>query len=406
MNRSLWHTFLFAGGSAALAVLIVIYPRVAIDASLAGLQIWWEHVFPALFPFFVLSELMIGFGVVTFFGMLFEPIMRPIFKVPGNGAFVMVMGMISGFPAGARITARLYEEKRLTKTEAERLSSFTSFSNPLFIFGVTAIGFFGEPSLGIVLALAHYSGNICVGLTMRLYKSGQSIGRRRTRERLRPFSFFSEALRNMHRERIRRWKPLGKMLGDAVTVSVTTLLSIGGFIALFSMLAALLNEIHLTDSVGHLLGLLLGKAGFSTVLGYALIPGLFELTIGANEIGSSDAPLIERTVLVSLLLGFSGFSIQAQAVSILVQAGLSAKPFLIGRLFHAFYASAASIFFYRLLDPVEKTNLLSSDVTVYLHIPDLVVAHKTAGSLITLAGLLLFILILLFRAREKNQANR
>lgn len=139
------------------------------EASLRGLTMWWEIVFPSLLPFFIVSEMLIGFGVVKFIGVLLEPLMRPLFRVPGVGGFVWAMGMASGFPAGAKLSARLRQEGQLTQIEAERLASFTNSSNPLFIFGAVAVGFFHNPQLGVILALAHYLGNICVGLMMRFY---------------------------------------------------------------------------------------------------------------------------------------------------------------------------------------------------------------------------------------------
>ncbi|GGL44872.1 sporulation integral membrane protein YlbJ [Sporolactobacillus putidus] len=392
MNRSRSVTYFLAAGSAGLALLMVKYPATAVNASLQGLQLWWNKVFPALFPFFVLSELMIGFGVVTFAGVLLEPVMRPLFKVPGIGGFVFMMGLISGFPAGARITARLYEEKKLTKIEAERLSSFTNFSNPLFLFSVTAVGFFHQAVLGIVFALAHYTGNIGVGLMMRFYKSGKSSPVKERDSR----SVFSKALRSMHAERLNRYQPFGKTLGDAVTSSVSILLTIGGFIALFSMVNQLMIQIGVSGLLEKAFGSLLGMIGFAPELGSAAVPGIFELTIGALQIGGSPAPLTERVVLASALLGFCGFSIQAQAVSILSQAGLSAKPFLIGRLFHAFFSGVAALFLYRFFHINEKLKnepsfALSPQPGFFSN------TGLSIGPLVTVSVLLIFIMILLNR---------
>ncbi|WP_332237482.1 sporulation integral membrane protein YlbJ [Sporolactobacillus sp. KGMB 08714] len=392
MNRSRSVTYFLAAGSAGLAFLMVKYPTVAVNASLQGLQLWWDKVFPALFPFFVLSELMIGFGVVTFAGVLMEPIMRPIFKVPGIGGFVFMMGLVSGFPAGARMTARLYEEKKLTKIEAERLSSFTNFSNPLFLFSVTAIGFFHQAVLGFVFALAHYIGNIGVGLIMRCYKPGKD---KAADERLH-HSVFSKALRSMHQERLKRYQPFGKALGDAVTSSVGILLTIGGFIALFSMINQLMIQIGVSALLAKTFGFLLGIAGFKPDLGTAAVPGIFELTIGVRQIGGWPAPLIERVVLASALLGFCGFSIQAQAVSILSQAGLSAKPFLIGRLFHAFFSGAAALFLYGFLHIDEK--LKNETALAFSPRSDVLSGSASAlGPWVTVSVLLIFIMILLKR---------
>ena len=44
-----------------------------------------------------------GMGVVHFIGVLMEPLMRPLFNVPGTGAFVLAMGIASGYPLGAAL---------------------------------------------------------------------------------------------------------------------------------------------------------------------------------------------------------------------------------------------------------------------------------------------------------------
>lgn len=130
-----------------LTVSIISFPKESVNAFVRGLEMWWGIVFPALFPFFVMTELLITFGVVRFLGVLLEPLMRPFFKVPGEGGFIWIMGMVSGFPMGAKLTARLRKEGRLTRVEAERLISFTNSPNPLFIFGAVAASFFNNVEL-------------------------------------------------------------------------------------------------------------------------------------------------------------------------------------------------------------------------------------------------------------------
>lgn len=117
-----------------LTFSLVLHPQAALQASIRGLNIWWEVVFPSLLPFFIIAELLISIGVVKFIGVILEPLMRPLFRVPGIGGFVWAMGMASGFPAGAKLSARLRKSNQLTQIEAERLVSFTNSSNPLFYF--------------------------------------------------------------------------------------------------------------------------------------------------------------------------------------------------------------------------------------------------------------------------------
>ena len=92
-----------------------------------------------------------------------------------------------------KLTARLRQEGQLTKTEAERLVSFTNSSNPLFIFGAVSVGFFHNAKLGIILAFAHYLGNISVGLIMRFHGKKEPKKRECTIENIQleqPFLLF------------------------------------------------------------------------------------------------------------------------------------------------------------------------------------------------------------------------
>lgn len=124
-----------------LGVSIILFPEQSFEASFRGIQLWIEVVFPSLLPFFIVAELLMAFGVVKFIGVLLEPMMRPLFNVPGTGGVVLGMGLASGYPAGTKITSQLRKENAISKTEGERLISFTNASNPLFIFGAVSIVF-------------------------------------------------------------------------------------------------------------------------------------------------------------------------------------------------------------------------------------------------------------------------
>ncbi len=61
--------------------------------------------------------------------------MKPIFNVPGIGAYAFIMGIISGYPVGAKIVTEFRKNGECSKAEAERLLAFTNNSGPLFIIG-------------------------------------------------------------------------------------------------------------------------------------------------------------------------------------------------------------------------------------------------------------------------------
>lgn len=324
-----------------MASSLIIFPEESFEASIRGLNMWWEIVFPSLLPFFILSEMLIGFGVVKFIGVLLEPLMRPLFKVPGVGGFVWAMGMASGNPAGAKLAARLRQERQLTKIEAERLAAFTNCSNPLFIFGAVSVGFFNNPKLGVLLALAHYIANFFVGIVMRFHGREEEAKRyRKERKRIS----IKVALRALHRTRINDKRPIGKILGDAVTSSIQTLLMIGGFIILFSVINRLLFHLHITGAIAFFVDQLLLLIQLPKEMSIPIISGIFEITLGSKLTSQvQGSTILQQAIVVSFILGFAGLSVQAQVASIFAQTDMRYKPFFIARILQGVFASILTI---------------------------------------------------------------
>lgn len=272
-------TGLLALFSLFLVLSIVSFPKQAYESSLRGLTIWWDVVFPALLPFFITAELLIGFGVVHFLGILLEPLMRPLFRVPGVGGFVMSMGIASGYPMGAKLTVRLREQGIITRSEGERLVSITSTSGPLFMFGAVAVGFFHDVTLGIIIAAAHYIAAFQVGIVMRFHDvHGEATPPSKQSRR----SLFYRALQAMHRARIKDDRNFGILMGEAVMSSVQTLLMIGGFIIIFSVIINIMNLIGVSTLLSLLFSIILMLFGISADFSLPLIAGLFEITLGSQ----------------------------------------------------------------------------------------------------------------------------
>ncbi len=362
---------------------------------------WWEIVFPSLLPFFIISEMLIGFGVVKFIGVMLEPLMRPLFKVPGVGGFVWAMGMASGQPAGAKFTSRLRQEGQLTQIEAERLVSFTNSSNPLFIFSAVAVGFFNNPKIGLLLAAAHYLGNICVGVIMRFYGKETPEESEEDRKKFK----IRTALSALHQTRIKDNRPIGKLLGDAVNSSIQTLLMIGGFIILFSVINRLLYELHITAILAKSIELLLSTLSFPDMLSIPFISGVFEITLGSQLISDvKDATLLQQVVITSFILAFSGFSIQAQVASILAQTDIRFKPFFIARILQGIFASFFALLLWKPLYIRFTSNEQPSnawpvfgDGSLSNHYYSQMVEF---GPMITIFSLFIYILILFARLKK------
>jgi sporulation integral membrane protein YlbJ len=358
MIKAYLKTFILAATAIILVISIIIYPKETYMASVNGLKMWWDVVFPSLMPFFILSEVLMGFGVVHLIGVLFEPLMRPLFRVPGSGGFVWAMGISSGFPAGAKLTARLWHQKQLTTLEAERLVSFTNCSNPLFMFSAIAVGFFHNAALGIVLAVSHYLGNFFVGLIMRFhgYKKEPKTNRDLYRGK-----GLKNAFKHMHEARLADNRPIGQLLGDAVQQSTKTLLMIGGFIILFSVLSKMMDLLHVAEMLSDVIKQFFILFSLSEQLSLPLIKGIFEITLGSNLTSLAQSSLLQQAVITSFILAFSGFSVQAQVASILADTDIKFRPFFIARIIHGFLSAFICLLVFPYLYHV-KSNASSAFV--------------------------------------------
>ncbi len=393
-----FQTLLIFVSIVTMAVILIIYPGQAFDASVRGLKMWWEIVFPSLLPFFITAELLIGFGVVTFIGTLFEPIMRPLFNVPGAGSFAWMMGMASGYPSGAKITTRLREEGVLSQVEAERLVSFTNASSPLFIFGAIAVGFFHNAQLGLLIAVAHYVGNALVGICMRFHGTKeQESGSINYSKR---FSI-KRAFKDMHQTRMKQKEPLGHMLGQAVTQSIQTLLMIGGFIILFSVLTSLLLVTGITPFIVHLMQFLFQMVSIPLAFALPFLSGLFEITIGAQMISQIQTdPILHHLILISFMLGFNGLSVQAQVSSIIAKTDIRFFPYFFARVLHGIVSSVLVILLYHPLYASRITDTVLSNAhepmtpNIFEHVFNLLQSY---GALFTFTCLFLYTLFVLVK---------
>ncbi len=333
--------YFMAFGAVFITISMVNYPKEAFDSAIMGLNLWWSVVFPALLPFFILSELLMGLGVVHFIGVLLEPLMRPIFNVPGVGAFALSMGLASGYPMDAVITCKFRKNQLCTAVEAERLLSFTNTADPLFMFGAVAVGMFGMPELGAIIALAHYLSSFLVGIIFRFH--GRDRDNYTNETKMPRGNIVLRAFRALYSAKQEDKRSIGQLLGDSVKSSMNTILLIGGFIILFSVFLRILSVIGITDFLTTAFAALLGLIGYTTNLAPALVSGLFEIDLGTLAASQADGSLLEKTVVASIIIAWSGLSVHGQVASIVIESGIRMVPYMVARVLHAILAAIITI---------------------------------------------------------------
>ena len=292
-------------------ILLLFSPEAAFSGAMRGLKLWAMTLLPSLLPFLILSELLLSSNIVYQLGRLLEPVMRPLFHLPGVCAFALALGFTSGFPMGASASASLARENLCTKKEAARLAAFTNNSSPLFILSAVAVGMLGRADVGIILLIAHYGANLILGVLLAFFASEDiSAQRLSLPSSVKPSSI---------------WQSLTK----AVKHGTAAIINIGGFVTLFSVIVAL----------GEKIGLLLRVLGLAAEGQSALSYGLFEMTLGVNEMSSAAAPFLLKLAIISFIMGWGGLSVQAQVCAILAEEGISTKYFLLLRPLQAILSS-------------------------------------------------------------------
>lgn len=280
-----------------------------LNSVIFSLTIWKNNVFPSLFPFFVLSEIMIKYGIPEFIGTLLKPFMHKIFKLKSESAFIFIMSIISGNPSNAKYTKELYLNKTLNKYEATKILMFTCFSNPLFILGTVAVMFLNNKKVGFLILLCHYLGNIIIGICIRNYHPSKKENEKIS---------IKNAINNMHKKRISNKTSFGEIFTNSLTNSINTLLLILGVMTICLVFTTIIdNNLNLNSIIQSTLN------------------GTIEMTQGLKYISLENLPLKIKCTLSVMFLSFSGFSIHLQIISILSDTDIKYFPFLIARIIHA-----------------------------------------------------------------------
>ncbi|MDD2619607.1 MAG: sporulation integral membrane protein YlbJ [Syntrophomonadaceae bacterium] len=323
-----------------LSIFMIINPSETVTAASNGFNVWYMIIVPALLPFFIVAELLVSLGFVNFLGVILEPVMRPLFKLPGCSALVITMGFTSGFPMGAILSKKLYDEDLLTGEEAERLVSFTNNSSPLFIIGAVGVGMFTSPCLGYILAASHYLSNLLLGILWR-FRAIEPIRLKET-----PPYLFKAAWNALQANSNLNRNGFGKILGDAIKNSLNNILAIAGFIIIFSVFTRMFAVWGFMDILAAILAKLFSFLELPYPIAYGMATGMFEISIGSKAIITAHGETIFKLLAVSSILAFSGFSIIAQVMGIVAGIPVRISFYLLSRLLQILISGVISLVSY------------------------------------------------------------
>ncbi len=265
---------------------ILFHPEICIAGAASGLLVWFESVLPSLFPFMVLTGLLIKLNIPT---LLSDSLKKRkwLRHFPVSFLFAAIIGLLCGYPMGIRTVSELRESKQLSNRQSALLISFVNQPGPMFILGyalpmcrltVHSSSLFIVAFYGSVLLTALIFG--CLQLI-----SGRNI------------SFDKSSTIQPTNATHQNGASFFRLFEDSILSSMITLTKIGGYMMLFSLIFALIRSLL--------------PARPEIIL---LLSGIMEMTSGIAGVSAVQTGYTPYLILG--FISFGGLCVTAQSFSL------------------------------------------------------------------------------------------
>ena len=282
--------------------LLVAFPKVYLTASFDGIKLFAYNVLPCLLPFFFFTKVLTNLGINNKLGKIFKKPCKFLYNTSGQGGFVFVMSILSGYPIGAKLISNLYEDGIIGKSEALSISSFTSTSGPMFMLGTVGAIMLNNHTYGIIILTCHYLSAILNGF---LYRKEESVTDTKPSLKL---------------------KNLDNVLNTSISDSINGVLTCGAYIAIFYMIATMLKNVGVLSLLSSALNIVFKNP----VLASGLSFGLVEMTGGCAILSKT----VSFWTLPSIcaIITFGGLSVTLQSITFLGKCGIKFSQYLIRKV--------------------------------------------------------------------------
>jgi len=289
----------------ALMIALMIKPSEYTKAFSNGLALFAMNVLPTMFPYLFFTKILTLTGFSEKLGKILKTPLKA-FGLPPCCGFVWAMSIISGCPVGAKLSADLYKEGAIDQNAVKTLSALTSISGPVFVLGTVGSAIFNNAKIGVIVYVSNMIACFINGLIWK--RKGEIKD-----EKIITYAKSSN-------------------LGDSAYDTVITVLIVGGYIALFNMLADMLTDFGLLEYLAFLLDKIPAIGKYK--LGIGISYGLIEITRGAVFIANSPISDITISVLSSII-ALGGLSVAIQSITFLKQCKVGALSYLVRKFTQA-----------------------------------------------------------------------
>ena len=122
-----------------------------------------SNVLPTLFPFMIISSMIVKTRLAGPAEKLFWRPFRRMFDLPPASVTPFFLGFLCSFPVGALSAVEAYKTGALTKDEAERTMALSNNTGPAFVILLTGVTLSHNIRTGILIYFAEVSSAILTG---------------------------------------------------------------------------------------------------------------------------------------------------------------------------------------------------------------------------------------------------
>lgn len=298
-------------------ILLLLFPTITLKGAKNGLLLWFETVLPTLLPFLIVSNFMVQFRITDCLTSFLYPVAGKLFGISRAGCYPMLIGMLSGYPVGAKACADLVKDGQISKEEGQFLLCFCNNASPMFLISFIATQCLQRGQKAFLILLIIYSSGLLTACTYRLICHSQK------NVLITAYPVATAPIEDC------RLSPF-TVLDTTILNAFIILTKAGGYIILFSILAEII--LHLSM--------------FPAGIRYFFL-GFLEITTGTAAIGIASFPFTQKIVLINALTAFGGLSSHAQTFSVIMHSGLSMKKYFLFKCINAGFAGILTFFFLR-----------------------------------------------------------
>lgn len=275
--------------------------EIILNAFFEGTIIWFKNIVPNTFLLFIITDILNNYHFTKYISLIMGNFIQKVFKLPKESSYTIVMSILSGFPSNSKLIKELLDDNQITINDANKLLTFTHFSNPLFVISTIGISFLNNKKIGIIILIVHYLTNFIVGLLFRNIYYEKKDNNKISKTKSLPFI---------------------PLLKNSILNTVNTLFTIYGIIIFFFIITTIINYKFNLNPFHQM-----------------LINGLLEITNGLKKLSLLNINVIIKATISTFFISFGGLSIHMQVMSILENYNINYGIYFLSRILHASISS-------------------------------------------------------------------